>query len=221
MKTILCVEDETKILYTNKKMLTHDGYIVLTAENLAQAREHLANTTPDAIVLDIMLPDGNGLDYLQELRAAGCKIPIIMLTAWNRSNNIARGLELGANDYLGKPFEYEVLLARIKALFRNIEQIPEFIIKDNFTLKVRSMEVSIGNDRIKLPPVEFFLLLLLLENEHKVLKAEYLYEKVWGAEMIDDPAAIKNAVSRLRKKIENSGYTISAVYGEGYQFEKN
>ena len=219
MKTILCVEDETKILYTNQRMLTADGYKVLTAENLSQARVHLENTTPDAIVLDIMLPDGNGLDYLQELRAAGCKIPIIMLTAWNRPGNIARGLDLGANDYIGKPFEYEVLLSRIKALFRNIEQLPEYIVKDTITLKIRSMEVHIGNDRIKLPPVEFFLIQLLIESEGRPLKAEYLYDEVWGADMIDDPNAVKNAVSRLRKKIEKSGYTISAVYGEGYRFE--
>jgi len=221
MKTILCVEDETKILYTNQRMLTADGYNVLTAENLAGARAHLENTTPDAIVLDIMLPDGNGLDYLQELRAAGCKIPIIMLTAWNRSNNIAHGLDLGANDYIGKPFEYEVLLSRIKALFRNIEQIPEYIVRDTITLKVRSMEVCIGNDRIKLPPVEFFLLQLLIESEGKDLKAEYLYEKVWGADMLDNPAAVKSAVSRLRKKLDSSGYTIGTAYGVGYRFEKS
>ena len=220
MKTILCVEDETKILYTNQRMLIADGYNVLTAENLAQARAHLENTAPDAIVLDIMLPDGNGLDYLQELRATGCKTPIIMLTAWNRSGNIARGLDLGANDYIGKPFEYEVLLSRIKALFRNIEQIPEYIVKDEITLKVRAMEVAIRNTKIKLPPVEFFLLQLLIENEGKPLGAEYLYEKVWGADMIDDPTAVKNAVSRLRKKIEKSGYTIATVYGVGYRFEK-
>ena len=220
MKTILCVEDETKILYTNERMLTADGYRVLTAENLAEARAHLARETPDAIVLDIMLPDGNGLDYLQELRAAGCKIPIIMLTAWNRSNNIARGLDLGANDYIGKPFAYEVLLSRVKALFRNIEQIPEFIVKHNITLRVRSMEVSIGNDRIKLPPVEFFLLQLLIENDGKTLSAAYLYEKVWGADMNDDPNAVKVTITRLRKKLAASGYGIAAVYGAGYRFER-
>ena len=233
MKTILCVEDETKILYTNERMLTADGYRVLTAENLAQAREILAASSPqcggiagggspppDAIVLDIMLPDGNGLDYLQELRAAGCTTPIIMLTAWNRSNNVARGLDLGANDYIGKPFEYEVLFSRIKALFRNIEQIPEFIVKNNITLRVRSMEFSIGNDRIKLPPVEFFMLQLLIENEGKTLSAEHLYEKVWGADMNDDPNAVKIAVTRLRKKLAGSEYGITTVYGEGYRFER-
>ena len=167
-----------------------------------------------------MLPDGNGLNLLQELRESGNKIPIIMLTAWGKPQDIAHGLKLGANDYLSKPFSYNVLLAGLEAMFRNIEQMPKAINKGMITLKVRSMEVSFGNQNIKLPPVEFFLLQLFIENEGVTLKTEYLFKQIWGVDMLDDAGALKNTVSRLRKKIENSGYTIVAVYREGYRFEQ-
>ena len=220
MKTLLYIEDEITILQNVSKALSETGYRVLTAENLADAREYLSRETPDAIVLDIMLPDGNGLDLLKELRETGNKIPVIMLTAWGEPHDMARGLSLGANDYISKPFDYEVLLARVKAMFRNFEQIPEAIEKGAIILKIRPMEIHFGSQKIKLPPVEFFMLQLFIEEEGKDLKTEWLYEKVWGADMINDPTAVRNTVSRLRKKIEGSGYTINAVYGGGYRFEK-
>jgi len=143
-----------------------------------------------------------------------------MLTAWGKSFDVARGLRLGANDYVTKPFSYEVLQARVEAMFRNAEQLPETIVKDTLTLKIRPMEVHFKDQKLKLPPAEFYLLQLLAENEGKDLKMEYLYEQVWGADMISDPTAVRNTVSRLRKKIEGSGYTISAVYGGRYRFER-
>jgi DNA-binding response OmpR family regulator len=168
-----------------------------------------------------MLPDGNGFDLLKELRDAGNKIPVIMLTAWGKPSDVARGLTLGANDYLSKPFTYDVLLARVETMFRNVEQMPEAIEKGRLTLRVRPMEVHIAGQKIKLPPVEFFLLQLFIENEGKALKAETLYEQVWGADMADDPNAVKNTVSRLRKKLEDSGYTVTNMRGEGYRFERS
>jgi DNA-binding response OmpR family regulator len=220
MKTLLVVEDELGILKNHRDFLKKHGYAVLSAENLAQAHEHLSSSTPDAIVLDIMLPDGNGLDLLTELRAAGSKIPVIMLTAWSEPMDISRGLRLGANDYLSKPFEYEVLLARVEAMFRNVEIVPKVVERGAIKLKIRPMELLFGNQKIKLPPVEFFLLQLFVENEGVTLHAEHLYEEIWGADMAGDTGAVKKAVSRLRKKIEGSGYTINAFYGEGYRFER-
>jgi DNA-binding response OmpR family regulator len=220
MKTLLVVEDELDILQNHRDFLEKQGYAVLSAENLAQARGHLSSAAPDAVVLDIMLPDGNGLDLLTELRRLGGKIPVIMLTAWGEPKDISKGLRLGANDYLSKPFEYEVLLARVEAMFRNAETVPKMIEKGAMKLKIRTMELLFGNQKIKLPPVEFFLLQLFAENEEVTMRAEYLYEEVWGAEMEGDPDAVKKAVSRLRKKIEGSGYTINALYGKGYRFER-
>jgi DNA-binding response OmpR family regulator len=220
MRTLLVVEDEFKVLRNHLEFLEGQGYRVLPAENLAQARGHLSNGAPDAIVLDIMLPDGNGLDLLAELRAAGRKIPVIILTAWGEPKDVSRGLRLGANDYLSKPFEYDVLLARVEAMFRNVETVPAVIEKGAIKLKIRPMELLFGNQKIKLPPVEFFLLQLFVENEGAVMRAERLYEEIWGADMAGDPDAVRKAVSRLRKKIEGSGYTINTLYGEGYRFER-
>ena len=227
MKTLLLVEDELDILENNRRFFKREGYHVLTAENIAQAKEHLVRERPGAVVLDIMLPDGSGLDLLSEMREAGSKIPVIMLTAWGKSSDIAHGLRLGANDYVSKPFTYEELLARVETMFRNVEQIPERIEKGEIMLKIRSMEIHIGNNvdssrsmSTKLPPVEFYLLQLFMENEGRDLKADYLYEQVWGADMANDPNAVKNAVSRLRKKIDGSGYVISNVRGTGYCFER-
>jgi DNA-binding response OmpR family regulator len=222
MRTLLVVEDELKVLNNHLEFLEEQGYRALPAENLAQARERLSNFTPDAIVLDIMLPDGNGLDLLAELRAAGSKIPVIMLTAWGEPKDVARGLRLGANDYLSKPFEYEVLLARVEAMFRNVETVPGVITKGPLTLKARTARASIRGEDMRLKPKEFALLLELAENEGRVESAERLYETVWETPMAGDNRTLKKHISALRKRLEDedSGYTISAVYGEGYRFEK-
>ena len=220
MKTVLCVEDELKILENNRKAIEDAGYTVLTAANLKQAREHLARQTPGAIILDIILPDGNGLDLLKELRGAGSKIPVLMLTAWGKPSDIARGLKLGANDYISKPFEYEVLLARLETMFRNLEQVPETIIKGPVTLEVFSNKAYLGGENLALTQKDFDLLFLLVQNEDKVLDAGYIYETIWAQPMIGDKNAVQAAISKLRKKLAGSGYDIETVRNKGYVFIK-
>jgi DNA-binding response OmpR family regulator len=228
MRTILCVEDELFLLEQHVTALTGSGYKVLTAANLAQAREHLSNVTPDAglpdaIVLDIMLPDGNGLEYLKELRAAGSRLPVIMLTAWNKSADIARGLRAGANDYMGKPFTYEVLIARLEAMFRNVGELPEAIEKGPLKFDVMAGAAFLNGEDMLLTQKEFSLLLLFAHNEGRMVSAEYIYEKIWNASDGGTKGTLQKHVSVLRKKLNdgNSGYTVSAVYSEGYRFEKN
>lgn len=224
MKLILCVEDEIDILKNNRKALIDGGYKVLTAENLAQAREILSENmpenTPDGIVLDIMLPDGLGLDLLTELRENCSKIPVLLLTAWDKPSDVARGLRAGANDYLSKPFDYDVLLARIEAMLRNAEQTPETITKGALTFNLTAMAAYLNGEDMLLTQKEFAVLLLLAQNEGRNLGAEYIYEKVWRQEMGEDNSAIKTAVSRLRKKLEHSGYRIMVERGYGYCFEE-
>jgi len=243
MKTILCVEDEPQILEHNKRVLSENGYSVLTAGNLSQAREILAKTTPDAIVLDIMLPDGNGLDLLTEIRSGkieSCntctdyalrithyelsKVPIIMLTAWNRSYNKAYGLDAGADDYMGKPFEYDELLARIRKILKQAERVPEKVTRGALSLNVVSGTAYCDGVDLLLTKKEFAMLLIFVQNENRYVGAEYLYEKIWGQDMNDNANAVKTTVSRLRKKIDNSGFTIT--YGkdmdaDGYCFEES
>jgi DNA-binding response OmpR family regulator len=220
MKTILCVEDELKILENNRKTLTDAGYSVLVAENLAQAQTTLAETTPDLIVLDIMLPDGNGLDYLKELRTAGNDIPIIMLTAWNRGEHSARGIELGADDYIGKPFVYADLLARIKKVLTQTERIPKQVTRGTLSLDLISGQAFINDEDLLLTQKEFSLLLLFIQHEGKTMSAEYLYEKVWGQQMNFNKRAVESGLSRLRTKLKLSGYDIFTKRGEGYCFTK-
>jgi DNA-binding response OmpR family regulator len=167
-----------------------------------------------------MLPDGNGLELLKELRQAGSKVPVIMLTAWGEPKDVARGLKAGANDYLSKPFEYEVLFARVDAMFRNVEQVPETITKGTLTLKVKTMMAYLHGKDMGLKPKEFSLLLTFVENEGRVMSAEQLYKTVWETTMNDDNRTLKKHISDIRKKLEKSGYTISTAYGEGYRFEQ-
>ena len=209
-----------QILENNRKALVDAGYTALTAASLTQARETLENQTPDAIVLDIMLPDGNGLDLLRELRETGSKIPIIMLTAWGKSSDVARGLKLGANDYLSKPFEYDELLARVDAMFRNVEQVPETIVKGTLSINVLSNAALLNGVDLGLTQREFNLLLLMAQNEDRLLKAEYIYETIWAQPLIGDRNAVQTAISKLRAKIGASGYDIETLRGKGYIFTK-
>ncbi|GHS99222.1 DNA-binding response regulator [Synergistales bacterium] len=218
MKNILVVEDEHDILRNHCDFLRKHGYAVSPAENLAQAHEHLSRQTLDAIVLDIMLPDGSGLDLLTELRAAGSKIPIIMLTAWGEPQDVSNGLRLGANDYLSKPFDYEVLLARVEAMFRNVEQMPEVIMEGPFRLDVVAGIAFMDGSDMLLTQKEFALLLMFVQNKGRAMSAEYLYEKIWVSPMTEDDGAVKNTVYRLRKKLSGSEYFIRADRGEGYRF---
>jgi len=215
---ILIVEDELDILENNRKALGDEGYTTLCAASLAEAREILSKHKPDGIILDIMLPDGNGLDYLKELRAKGNQTPIIMLTAWGKPSDISRGLDMGANDYVSKPFEYEVLMSRLKRMIRNVEQLPEKITKGALTLKIPSSEIVINDNALRLPQNEFSMLLMLVQNEGQIISEETLYAKIWGQSMIGDNRAVQNTISRLKKNLEGAGYSIVTVRGKGYVF---
>ncbi len=218
MKTVLLVEDELDILENHRRFFEEEGYRVLLAATYAKAREHLARETPGAIVLDIMLPDGNGLDLLSELRAAGSRIPIIMLTAWGKSRDVARGLRLGANDYMSKPFTYEVLKARVDAMFRNVEQIPETISRGGLRLDILSGQAFLNGEDLNLVQKEFALLTLFVQNEGRALGAPCLYEKVWGQPMGKNDGSLRKQILNLRKKLEGGGCVISPKYSDGYRF---
>lgn len=222
MRTLLCVEDEKILLKNNRDFFERSGYRVLPAENLAQARDWLSRETPDAILLDIMLPDGNGLDLLAELRAAGSKLPIIMLTAWGEPKDVSKGYRLGASAYLSKPFDYEAVLAAIEGIFRSIDEVPEVIVKGSLILKITSRIALISGVDMLLTQKEFALLMIFAQNEDRTISSEYLYEKVWNASMGTDNRTLKKHISNVRKRLEdgNSGYTITAIYNEGYCFER-
>ena len=129
MRTLLCVEDERTLLRNNCAFFVRLGYRMLAAETLSEARACLSKERIDAVLLDIMLPDGNGLELLQELRVTGNKIPVIMLTAWGKPQDLSLGYKLGATAYISKPFDYDAVLAVVESIFERYEEMPETIVK--------------------------------------------------------------------------------------------
>ena len=216
---ILLVEDNEEIQAANKDMLELLGYEVTLAMNLAEARNELKHKSPDVIVLDIMLPDGNGLDFLTELRAQS-QIPVLMLTAMGTPDDTVTGFSTGADDYIAKPYDYKVLAARIEALLRRAERMPETLQKGSLKLDIMTSKAFLRGVNLQLTQKDFTLMLVFTQNEGKVISNEYLYEKVWSGTFNADPVALRKAVSRLRKKLGESDYSISAIRGEGYLFEK-
>jgi DNA-binding response OmpR family regulator len=219
-KVILLVEDDREISEVNRDMLELRGYAVRAAGNLAEARAALLEAAPDVIVLDIMLPDGLGLDLLRELREKDDDTPVLLLTAWGRPENIAAGLRAGANDYLPKPFDYDVLLARVETMLRGAERIPETVTKGALKLDVAAGEAFVNGKDLLLTPKQFSLLLYFVRRENRTMTAEYLYRRIWGQPLSGDSNALRNAAHGLRKKLAGSGYTVTAAYREGYRFEK-
>ena len=218
-RLILLIEDNVQILYGNERMLKWSGYDVLTALTLCEARERIAAAQPDAIVLDIMMPDGSGLDFMRELRPES-NIPILLLTGLTTPEDIVRGLAEGGDDYLTKPYDFSVLLARIEALLRRAGRVPETMTMGALKLNVVASRAFCGDDDLMLTQKEFALLLLLAQNEGKTLSAEYLYETVWKQSLAGDKNAVQTTVSKLRKKIEPAAYDITAVRGQGYVLVK-
>lgn len=216
---ILLVEDNKEIQRANKDMLELLGYKVTLAMNLSEARSVLEKETPDVIVLDIMLPDGSGLDFLSELREQS-RIPVLLLTAMNTAEDTVTGFSTGADDYLSKPYNYKVLAARVEALLRRAGQMPEILQKDELKLDVLAMKAFLHDKDLMLTQKDFTLLLIFTQNENKVISNEYLHEKVWNSSFYNSTVALKSAVSRLRKKLAGSDFIISATRGEGYLFRK-
>jgi len=218
---ILLVEDNQNILDANMRILEERGHKVLCAETLAQAREHLTTESPDLAVLDIMLPDGDGLDFMSELRQTQ-DIPVLFLTG--KTEDKVKGLEIGGNDYITKPYKMDEFLARVETNLRwefaKREKIPETITKGNLTLKIISNTAFVENEDLRLSKIEFALLLLFVKDENKILSAEYLYETAWEQSLKNDKNALQASVSRLRDKLNKTEYTIDTIRNQGYVFMK-
>ena len=221
MKNILLVEDNVKIQEINKELLEEvGGYEVSLAMNLAEARASIKKRLPNLIVLDIMLPDGSGLDFLKELRSNDVKTPVLLLTALSETSDEIRAIREGGDDYIAKPYDNGVLLVRIEALLRRTSFVPKSLSKGKLKLDFVSGSAYLDGEDMMLSKKEFSLLRLFIQNESCLMSAENLYEAVWGQPMGSDSQALSAALSRLRKKLTGCGYTISTEYGVGYRFER-
>ena len=203
----------------NERMLLRRGYEVISALTLAQARSAIQAQMPDLFVLDIMLPDGSGLDFMAELRRHS-QAPVLLLTGLTTTEDVVRGLSQGGDDYLAKPYDFGVLLARVEALLRRAEQIPEKLTRDRLSLDVAVGVATLDGADLLLTQKEFALLLIFMQNAGRFISAEYLYEKAWKAPLSGDNQALKKTIHRLREKITGGGWRIEWSRGEGYSFKK-
>ena len=203
----------------NKPLLEAKGFTVKPAMTLREAREEISREMPALIILDIHLPDGNGLDFLRELRKTSM-IPVIALTNNKKERDIVEGLASGCDDYIPKPYTFPILYARIEALLRRTNNIPEIVSKSAITLRITSDEAFVNGVNLHLSKKEFSLLCFFFNNENRFMNAEYIYEQVWGQPMAGDDKSLKNIMSALRKKLLDSGYVITNDYGTGYCFER-
>jgi len=224
MYNILLVDDNKDIQKLNKEMLERRGnYKITLAMNLAEARKQTAEQIPDLIILDIMLPDGSGLDFIKELRNENNiqykDIPVLLLTALGESVDVVKGLNTGGDGYLSKPYDNAVLLAHIESLLRRTSRVPKTLTKGSLTLDITAGRAFIEGRDLFLTQKEFAVLLLLTQNEGRVISAETIYTNVWKQSTDTDTNTIKSTISSIRKKIEPSGCAITVLRGKGYTFE--
>lgn len=215
---ILIVEDDRRLSQINRRALESEGYAVSAAFTLREARLQLADAPPDVILLDVKLPDGSGFDFCREIREHAAA-HIIFLTSVTESEGEMEGLVAGGDDYLRKPYGIELLRVRVKKALQNGRK-NQFVARGSLTLDLVASQAFLSGADLLLTGKEFALLLLLVQNEGKLLGAEYIYEKAWGQPMGADRNAVQVSVSRLRKKIAPAGYVIRAERGNGYLFAR-
>lgn len=214
--SILLIEDDEIILQTNCRALELQGYQVLCSNTLAKGMELLKENSPNLIVLDILLPDGNGLEFCESLRNKS-NVPILFLSALNTKEDIVEGLHAGGNCYLSKPYDLDVFLAQIAAMLRFENHDHSVMTYKELTLDTLSRRVCINGKDILVRPREFALLEVLVKNKGCFISAEKLYRSVWGMEAVKDTRTVKEHISRLRRKLSDSPIQIKSERGRGYR----
>jgi two-component system response regulator MprA len=215
---ILVVDDDPEIVSFLKRGLTYEGYTVDTAGDGTEALAKARNAEPNLVILDVMMPGMDGLEVSKRLRQAS-SIPILMLTAKGTVADRIKGLDSGADDYLVKPFSFDELLARVRALLRRSQPTEGEVLRFmDLSLDPSTREVKRGDDVIQLTAQEFDLLELFLRHPRQVLRRDMIYEKVWGYDFGGESNVIEVYMRYLRSKLEASGQPrlIHTVRGVGY-----
>jgi len=220
--TILVVDDESNIVELNRMYLENAGYRVITARTGAEALTRIENEHPDLVVLDLMLPGTDGWTVCREVRRRS-QVPIIMLTARTEDIDRILGLELGADDYVTKPYNPRELVARVRAVLRrthpsNEQKETSTILRlGNVTLDPERRIVLVGDEPITLRMKEFDLLHYLMENPGVVLTRERLLSHVWGYDFAGETRTVDVHIAALRRELRNSNITLETVWGLGYK----
>jgi two-component system phosphate regulon response regulator PhoB len=224
---VLIVEDEEAILEMISLNLHQNNFIPQRSINAEMAEQSLKNNKPDLILLDWMLPGMSGIDFLKRVRinSETKDIPVIMLTAKAEEDDKVRGLDVGADDYIAKPFSPKELIARIKAILRRNtpDLIPSEIVIGKLKINPDSHTVSYNENQIKLGPTEFKILYLFMTNKNRVLTREKIVNKIWGNETEIDSRTIDVHIKRLRASLKNNDLeeTIETVRGSGYKLSES
>lgn len=220
--TILIVDDDEKIVSMLRRGLAFEGYEVQTASNGAEGLNKLMDKEPDVVVLDVMMPQIDGFEVCRRLRAAGSKVPILMLTAKDEVQSRVTGLDTGADDYLVKPFALEELLARVRALLRRKSDLADAtdnrLTYEDLILDNDSREVLRDGKRLELTAKEFELLNLFMQNPKRVLSRDLIMDKIWGYDYSGESNVLEVYIAMLRQKTEEHGgkRLIQTIRGAGY-----
>ena len=226
-KRILVIEDETKIARVLKMELEYEGYEVLLQYSGKSGLETALKEDIDLILLDVMLPELNGIEVLRRLRKTNSQLPVIMLSARDSTFDKVNGLDHGANDYITKPFEIEELLARVRSCLRHysvktVEENPELISVRDLTINPDTREVKRGQKSIVLTPKEYDLLIYLATNKNKIVSRDNILLNVWGYEYEGETNTLDVFIRHLRKKLDEdfSSQLIHTVRGIGYTIKE-
>lgn len=221
---VLLVDDEPSIVQLARMYLEREGYRVATVHDGEAALEAVRRQRPDVVVLDVMLPKVDGFEVCRRLRAEDNPVPIIMLTARDDDIDKILGLELGADDYLTKPFNPRELVARVKAILRRVERAqvseeehPRPLRLGNTVIDPAAREVTVNGEPVPLRTQEFELLWVLVQHRNMVLSREQLLRLAWGYDFAGQTRTVDVHVAHLRKKLRESDLRIETVTGVGYK----
>lgn len=221
---ILIADDDENIAELIRLYVTKEGFTAITANNGQKALELFRTEEPSIIILDIMMPGTDGWQVCREIRKTS-NVPIIMLTAKGETFDKVLGLELGADDYMVKPFETKELVARIKAVLRRTDakeqKTDKEIVFPKLEINLSNYELKIDGKITEIPPKELELLYFLASNPNRVFTREQLLEEVWGFDYFGDSRTVDVHIKRLREKLENveANWQLKTVWGVGYKFE--
>ena len=221
---IMIVDDDANISELIRLYLDKEGFATVCAPNGKIALEKFKNEVPALIILDIMMPEMDGWQVCREIRKTS-DVPIIMLTAKGETFDKVLGLELGADDYMVKPFDTKELVARVKAVLRRFEakdsKATQEISFQNLSVNLSNYELKLNGKIIEIPPKELELLYYLASNPNRVFTREQLLEEVWGFDYVGDSRTVDVHIKRLREKLEGveGNWQLKTVWGVGYKFE--
>lgn len=221
-KSIIIIDDDPNISELMSLYLEKEGYQTKEFLSGVEALKNIEDLHPDLILLDVMLPQMDGYEVLGEIRKTS-KVPVIMVTAKGDTFDKVLGLELGADDYLVKPFDTKELLARVKAVIRRYSDIVEdknIINLPNLTINMTDFNLTYFGKKLELPPKEMELLYYLASNPNRVFTREQLLDKIWGYDYVGETRTVDVHIKRLREKLhEENTWEIKTVWGVGYKLK--